>query len=55
MKMNKPILEEDLAKLCDARDTLCSFCENDACEKCIVTELINEAFNERDDKNEEND
>ena len=25
-----------MAKLCDARDTLCGFCEADECEKCIV-------------------
>jgi hypothetical protein len=39
---------DDLAKLCDARDTLCGFCENDECEKCIVTLLIDQAFNECD-------
>lgn len=37
---------EYLAKLCEARDTLCGFCEVDECEKCIVTHLINDAYNE---------
>ena len=27
---------EYLAKLCNARDTLCGFCEADECEKCIA-------------------
>lgn len=34
------------ARLCDARDTLCGFCEVDECEKCIVTQLIDDAYNE---------
>jgi hypothetical protein len=38
--------EEKLAKICDARDTLCNYCENDACEKCIVTLLVDQATNE---------
>lgn len=37
---------EYLAKLCDARDALCSFCEVDECEDCIVTRLIDDAYNE---------
>lgn len=37
---------EELAVLCDARDKLCGYCEADECEKCIVTALINDAFNE---------
>ena len=37
---------EYLAKLCEARDTLCGFCEVDECEKCIVTHLIDDAYNE---------
>lgn len=37
---------EYLAKLCDARDTLCGFCEADECEKCIVAHLIDDAYNE---------
>lgn len=35
---------ETIGKLCDARDTLCGFCEADECEKCIVTRLIDDAF-----------
>lgn len=38
------ISKEELAELCDARDKLCSFCEVNECEKCIVTNLINDAF-----------
>lgn len=37
---------EELAVLCDARDKLCGYCEADECEKCIVTALINDAYNE---------
>jgi hypothetical protein len=37
---------EDLAELLDARDKLCAFCENDECEKCIVTLLIDQAHEE---------
>lgn len=47
--------KEYLGKLCDARDTLCGFCEANGCEKCIVTHLIDDAFNEmpNDDDEEE--
>lgn len=41
------------AKLCDARDTLCAFCEADECEKCIVTRLIDDAANELPDEDED--
>lgn len=42
-----PNMDTDLwAKLCDARDTLCSFCENDECENCQVTRLLFDAANE---------
>lgn len=41
--------ERRIAELCDARDTLCEFCDMDDCEKCIVTQLINDAFNELDE------
>ena len=37
---------DELAVLCDARDKLCGYCESDECEKCIVTALINDAYNE---------
>lgn len=33
-----------LAEICHARDILCNFCENDNCEKCQVTNLVNDAF-----------
>lgn len=35
---------DELAELLDARDKLCAFCENDNCEKCQVTILINDAY-----------
>lgn len=37
---------DELAVLCDARDKLCGYCESDECEKCIVTALIDNAYNE---------
>ena len=41
---------EELAVLCDAIDKLCGFCENyDACEKCQVTLLIDQAYAECED------
>lgn len=44
---------EYLAKLCEARDTLCEFCEVNECEKCIVTNLIDDAYNEVPEENGE--
>ena len=45
---------EKLAELCDARDKLCGFCENaDFCEKCQVTLLIDQAYNELEEEEEE--
>lgn len=41
---------EDLARLCDARDTLCAYCGDDNCEDCKVTALIDQAFNEDDEE-----
>lgn len=43
---------EYLGKLCDARDTLCGYCEANECDKCIVTNLINDAFNEMPEEDE---
>ncbi len=40
---------EELAVLCDARDKLCAFCENDNCEKCQITLLIDQAYAECED------
>lgn len=44
---------EELAVLLDARDKLCGFCENDACERCQVTLLIDDAYTECDELVEE--
>lgn len=38
--------KECLAKLCDARQTLCEFCEAGECDWCIVNRLIDDAYNE---------
>lgn len=38
--------DEYLARLCDARDTLCNYCEVDDCESCMISKLINCAFDE---------
>lgn len=37
---------EQLDDLLKARNKLCAFCENDECEKCQVTLLINDAYAE---------
>ena len=42
----------ELAVLCDARDKLCGFCEVQECEKCIVTHLIDDAYNELPEEEE---
>ena len=47
------ITKGELAELCDARDKLCGFCEANECEKCIVTNLINDAINECEESEEE--
>lgn len=31
---------DELARICDARDVLCKFCECDECEKCRVQVLV---------------
>lgn len=54
-KGTKKIDKEYLAKLCDARDTLCEFCEADECEKCIVAHLIDDAYNELGNEEERDD
>ena len=47
---------KELAKICNARNTLCNFCENDACERCIVTQLVDDAYAEVEEaENDEED
>ena len=41
--------KDELAILLDARDKLCGFCENDECDKCQVTILMNDAYCECED------
>lgn len=44
---------DDYARLVEAGRTLCEFCENnDDCEKCQVTALLNDAANELDDEDD---
>lgn len=45
----RTITRDKLATLCKARDTLCNYCETDECEKCIVTNLIDDAYSELED------
>lgn len=45
----RTITHDELAALCEARDMLCGYCEADECEKCIVTNLIDDAYNELED------
>lgn len=45
---------EELTALCEARDEICSCCKVESCEKCIVDQLVSEAFKEIS-KSEEND
>ena len=43
-----------LAKICDARDTLCAFCENtDICPIFQVTQLVDDAYAEAGDQDDE--
>ena len=44
---------EELAVLLDARNKLCRFCEYDACERCMVTLLMDDAYAECDEPDEE--
>lgn len=42
---NEPVItEEQYNNLVNARETLCDYCENDACENCIVTLLLDQAY-----------
>ena len=40
------INENTFTELLDARDKFCAFCENNECEKCQVTMLVNDAYTE---------
>lgn len=42
----RTITHDELVVLCKARDTLRAYCEADECEKCIVTNLIDDAYSE---------
>ena len=44
---------EELTALCEARDEICSCCRVENCEKCIVDQLVSEAFKEVSEREEE--
>lgn len=49
------ISREELAKICDAKDTICQFCGSiEYCDACHVTNLVNEAFANCDEVCDEN-
>lgn len=35
---------KELDSLCEARNTICAYCTAEGCEKCIVNQLVHEAF-----------
>lgn len=37
---------EDFESICSARDAFCGFCQGEECDKCIVTTLVDDAYNE---------
>lgn len=41
--------KEKYAALLNAQKTLCEYCENDECEKCIVTNLLDDAYTEAEE------
>jgi len=44
------MIDQDLlARLCDAKDCLCSFCVASDCEKCRVSAIMADVFNEMED------
>ena len=47
--MSRTIDADTYTKIMDARRTLCDYCENDACENCIVTHLADDAYAEADE------
>ena len=46
--------KEELIALCEARDEICSCCRVENCEKCIVDQLVSEAFKEVSESEENN-
>lgn len=44
---------EYLAKLCDARDTLCGACKSGGCLQCRVRHIIDDAFGELSEEDED--
>ena len=42
MLMTKELYEQ----IIEAGETLCGYCENDECDKCIITMLIDDATRE---------
>lgn len=44
-----------LARICDARDVLCSYCDSGDCCMCTVQHLVVNAFSELNDVEVEDD
>ena len=38
--------QDKLAKLCEAKEVLCELCNKNICEKCQVSQITNDSFNE---------
>lgn len=53
--MAKQIDSGELAKIFDARDTLCDFCGGSNCGNCVVTNLVNDAANSCEDNDTEDE
>lgn len=45
--------KEELTALYEARDEICSCCKAESCEKCIVEQLVSEAFKEVSESEDE--
>lgn len=52
---NRTISEEYFNKLTEASSVLCGYCENDECERCIVTSLMDSAYIEFENEYENDD
>lgn len=44
--MSSIIDKTTYTELLDARNKICNYCECNECEKCIITELIDDAYDE---------
>lgn len=37
---------DEFESMCSSRDAFCGFCQADECEECIITRLLDDAYNE---------